>query len=129
MTTIALRPARDEDVPALARLRAATWGTEEYWCERISAYHRGERRPTDALEEGVLVVAEDQREIVGFIAGHRSTRFGCEGELEWIDVEATRRSTGVGGRLLAALAEWFASRGVRRVCVDVAPANARARAF
>ncbi len=64
-----------------------------------------------------------------FIAGHLTRRFGCDGELEWLDVVAECRRTGVAGELWRALATWFAGRQARRICVDVDPQNAPARAF
>src|SRR2546430_2491088 len=67
--------------------------------------------------------------ILGFIAGHLTRRFGCEGEVEWLNVVPARRRTGVAAALFHALATWFGSRQARRVCVDVNPHNAPARAF
>ena|SRR5436190_7745809 len=64
-----------------------------------------------------------------FIAGHLTRRFGCDGELEWLDVVAECRRTGVAGELWRALATWFAGHQARRICVDVDPQNAPARAF
>jgi hypothetical protein len=34
----------------------------------------------------VSYVAFEQGLIVGFIAGHLTRRYGCDGELEWINV-------------------------------------------
>jgi len=123
------REASLADVGRLARIRAAVWGTEQYWRDRIGGYMRGELHPQQALAPRVVLVAEDREEIMGLIAGHLTRRFGCDGELEWLDVVAERRRTGVAGELLRALATWFAGRQARRICVDVDPDNAPARAF
>ena len=55
------------DVGRLARLRAAVWGTEQYWHDRIGGYMRGELHPQQALAPRVVLVAEDGADIVGFI--------------------------------------------------------------
>ena len=33
-----------------------------------------------------MYVTTNEDEVVGIIAGHLTRRFGCDGELEWIDV-------------------------------------------
>jgi len=116
------------DVGRLARIRAAVWGTEQYWHDRISGYMRGELHPQQALAPPVVLVAEGGEDTVGFIAGHLTRRFGCDGELEWLDVVAAARRSGVAGDLLRALAVWFEGRHARCICVDVDPHNAPARA-
>src|SRR5205814_1119430 len=117
------------DVGRLARIRAVVWGTEQYWHDRIGGYMRGELHPQQALAPRVVLVAEGGKDIVGFIAGHLTRRFGCDGELEWLDVVAEARRGGVAGDLLRALATWFEGCQARRICVDVDPQNAPARAF
>ena len=124
-----IREATLADVGWLARIRAVVWGTEQYWHDRIGGYMRGELHPQQALAPRVVLVAEGGEDIVGFIAGHLTRRFGCDGELEWLDLVAACRRTGVAGELWRALATWFAGREARRICVDVDPQNAPARAF
>jgi len=129
VSTIAYREADLADVSALARIRAGEWGTEQYWQDRISGYMKGEVHPQQSLLPRVVLVAAEERVLVGFIAGHLTRRFGCDGELEWLDVIPGRRRRGIAGELLGALATWFDSRQARRVCIDVDPQNASARAF
>lgn len=124
-----IREATADDVPAMARLRALTWGTEEYWLPRVAAYLAGESHPQQALPARVAFVAFDGGETVGLITGHRTHRYGCDGELEWIDVHPSRRGKGTASELLRVLAAWFVARDARRVCVDVDPGNAAARRF
>src|SRR5437660_412336 len=81
------------------------------------------------LAPRVVLVAKGGEDIVGFIAGHLTRRFGCDGELEWLDVVEEARRSGVAGDLLRALATWFEGCQARRICVDVDPQNAPARAF
>jgi len=123
------REATTDDVPALARIRAAEWGDETYWRDRILGYMSGELHPRHALEPRVVLVATDETAIVGFIAGHLTTRFNCDGELQWINVIPEHRGAGIAEELLYRLAAWFMERNAKRVCVDVAPDNPTARAF
>src|SRR5580700_705878 len=89
------RITRQPDVPAMARIRAADPQTEEAWTARISAYLAGEHHPQHALLPRVSYVALDDDAVVGYIAGHLSRRYGCAGELQWINVVPEQRGTGV----------------------------------
>ncbi len=123
------REATERDVPVLARIRAASWGTEMYWHDRIAAYMRRELHPQYAMDPRVVYVACDDGEVVGLIAGHLTTRFSCDGEVEWIDVAEAYRGRGIASQLLRRLATWFTAHQASHICVDVAPDNAVARRF
>lgn len=83
---IKYRKASETHVPAMAGIRSKEWGTEEYWIARISGYLQGKLHPGDALPPRVLYIAVDDKKIIGFIAGHLSTRINCDSELEWINI-------------------------------------------
>jgi GNAT superfamily N-acetyltransferase len=123
------RVARQSDVPVMARIRAANLRTEEAWTARISAYLAGEHHPQHALLPRVSYVALDDHAVVGYIAGHLSRRYGCAGELQWINVIPEQRGTGVAGELLRLLAKWFVKQKALRICVNVDPASTVARRF
>ena len=123
------REARDADLDDLARIRAAEWQTEEYWRARIRGYASRALNPGHALPPRVIYVAVHDGRIVGFIAGDLSTRFDCDGELQWLNVIPEKRRTGVAAGLLRILAFWFADENAKRVCVDADPENPGARAF
>lgn len=129
MSALVYRVAGASDVPAMAAVRAAAWGTQNYWETRISGYMARELNPQHALLPRVLYVAHAGDALVGLIAGHLTRRYACDGELEWIDVLRTHRRTGIASRLLQMLATWFAEQNARRICVDVEPANTSARRF
>ncbi len=129
MGTVNYRVAVEGDVGGMARVRAAYWETEEFWSVRIASYLKGESFPQQALRERVVYVAVEGETVVGFVAGHLTRRYGCAGELQWIDVIAERRGSGVAGELLRLLAEWFVEQKAWRVCVDVEPENTVARRF
>jgi ribosomal protein S18 acetylase RimI-like enzyme len=74
-------------------------------------------------------VAVKESAITAFAAGHLTTRHGCDGELQWINVVPAFRGTGVGSALLRVLARWFVEQEAFRICVDVDPTNTAARDF
>lgn len=126
---VVYRHANESDIAAMAKLRAASWGDEEYWKQRIHGYMACEIHPQKALKPRVSYVAVEKEAVVGLIAGHLTRRYGCDGELEWIDVVAERRGSGIATDLLERLAKWFVEQKATKICVDVQPANVAARRF
>jgi GNAT superfamily N-acetyltransferase len=129
MNPLLYRQAQETDIPAMAQIRAADWGTEEYWRVRILQYLTQQLHPREALGSRVSFVCLERESVVGLIAGHLTRRFGCDGELEWVSVRPRYRGKGIASELLHRLAEWFATHGAVRVCVDVEPSNEAARHF
>lgn len=129
MVKVLYRQARLSDIPAMAEIRAADWGTEEYWSKRIHQYLTHELHPREAFGPRVSFIAVEGERVVGLIAGHLTRRFGCDGELEWISVRSRYRNRGVASQLLGFLAKWFLAHDARRVCVDVEPSSEVARRF
>ncbi len=127
MLGVQYRVAGLSDVPAMACLRGAERAAAEAWETRIARYLQGQHHPQLALLPRVAYVAETTDSLVGFIAGHLTRRYECDGELQWIDVVEQRRGQGIAGELLQMLATWFVEKEARRICVD--PANYRARRF
>jgi ribosomal protein S18 acetylase RimI-like enzyme len=126
-SAVSYRQAVLSDVAASAKLRAISWGTEEYWRERIAGYLNGTLHPRGALGARIIYVAEMDTAAVGLVAGHLSTRLACQGELEWIDVAPEQRRRGIASQLARLLATWFVEQEALRICVD--PGNAPARTF
>jgi GNAT superfamily N-acetyltransferase len=122
-----IRIADSSDISSMASIRSLQWETEQYWQNRITRYLAGEDSPQKALAARTAFVAIDSEEVVGFIAGHLTRRFQCDGELEWIDTIEQRRRQGIAGALLRTLAQWFEQQGAFKICVD--PGNPAARAF
>ena len=113
----------------MARIRALEWGEPEYWQNRIVKYLDGELDPREALAPRIAYVAAEENSVIGFIAGHLTRRYSCDGELEWINVIPERRGNGVASELLRLLAGWFVDQGALKICVNVEPSNTAARAF
>ena len=122
------REAAVADVPAIGRSRAADpeWGPAD---PRTAAYLAGTHHPQRALPPRVAFVALKGNLVVGYIAGHLTQRYDCDGELQYLWVAPDHRRGGVATRLLRLLARWFVEHEARRICVDVTPDNARARSF
>jgi RimJ/RimL family protein N-acetyltransferase len=111
----------------MARIRAQNWQTESFWTDRIRRYLQGEHSPQKARAARAIFVAIEDVELVGFVAGHQTTRLKCDGELQWIDVRYDKRGLGIGRELIAKMGEWFVEQNALRICVNVDPANAAAR--
>jgi GNAT superfamily N-acetyltransferase len=126
-TTILIRPSENCDVPGMAAIRAEESHADAFWLDRITRYLSGEHHPQQALLERAMFVAVAEERVVGFVAGHRTRRFGCDGELQWINVAAESRGQRIAGRLLAAQLDWFRACNALRICVNVAPENEPAR--
>jgi ribosomal protein S18 acetylase RimI-like enzyme len=123
------RVSEEHDISAMALIRSREWGGVKYWEDRISGYLYGGLNPQKALASRSCYVAVEEDSVVGFVAGHLTRRYACDGELEWINVIPDQRSKGVASQLLRLMAGWFIEQGARRVCVDVEPSNTAARAF
>ncbi len=129
MSSVFYRQADKSDAPAMARIRAAEWGEEKSWTTTISRYLDCEHHPRYALLPRVMYVAMEDDSAVGFIAGHLTRRYGCDGELQWINVIPERRGSSIASELLRRLASWFAEQRASRICVDVDPSNTTAHRF
>jgi len=129
MQPVSLRQAEKSDIPAMASLRSEQWGIQSYWETRIAGYLDGEIHPQQALPPRVSFVALEGLSIVGFIAGHLTRRYACDGELEWINVTSERQRSGIASQLLFTLAAWFTEQKALKICVDVATENTAARSF
>jgi ribosomal protein S18 acetylase RimI-like enzyme len=111
----------------MARIRSRDWQTEAFWMDRIARYLRGEHSPQQALAARVAFVGIEENDVVGFVAGHRTRRHQCDGELQWINVVEEKRGRNIAGQLLEKMAAWFVGQGAVRICVNVDPNNIAAR--
>lgn len=122
------RQATAADIAALIQSRAADleWGPAD---PRTGSYLEGLHHPGGALPPRVIYLASEGSSVVGYIGGHLTTRFECDGELQYLWVAPNERRGGVASGLLRSLAGWFTEHGAARICVDVLPDNQRARSF
>lgn len=133
---ISIREATLADADAIARVQAEAMVGSVYYDESVSVEHEAARRlpriagylagtysPSHADAPRATFVARSDDSIVGFIAGHESTRLGATAELQWMFVRPDDQRQGVGGRLLEPLARWFVARSATRVIIDAPPEN------
>ena len=127
MHEIKYREAKDDDITALAKFRSTNNEEQFFWKQRITEYLNRTHHPQKALQERVLFVAEAEKKIIGFIAGHLTQRFNCDGELQWINVSEAYRNKGIGFEMICILNKWFILHNAFKICVDAG--NERARKF
>jgi GNAT superfamily N-acetyltransferase len=123
--SLTYRTATPADISEIGTLRGAeeAGGTSP---ERMARYLAGRHHPQKALKPRVMYLALEDGRIVGYVAGHLTRRYECDGELQWIYVREEMRGRGIAAELLSMLASWFVDRQALRVCVDVgAPEAAR----
>ena len=115
---VGFRVATSVDVPAMAacRLSDPAAGAAD---PRMAAYFDGQHHPQQALPPRVGYVAVVGDAIVGYIAGHRTTRYGYSGELQYLFVNPHYRRRGIGSALVQRLARWFERDDARNICVCV----------
>jgi len=87
---------------------------------RIAGYLDGQHHPQQALPARVGYLAIIDHEIVGYITGHRTTRHGCEGEVQDLFVAPEYRRRGIATALLRMLAQWYREQNAVKVCVALA---------
>ena len=125
---VTFRVARAEDVVAIMRSRStdAEWGPADH---RTRSYLEGRHHPQSALPARTAFLAMKDDKVLGYIAGHLTQRYDCDGELQYLWVAPSDRGRDIATRLLELLALWFSEQPARRICVDVLPDNSRARSF
>ncbi len=96
---------------------------------RMVQYLSGSHHPQHALAPRVAFVAVANADVVGYVAGHLTTRYQCDGELQYLYVAPSYRRGGVATDLVRQLASWFRGQAARKVCVDVNPDSQSARPF
>lgn len=127
-SSIQYRPASSIDVDAMAACRAgdAESGPAD---GRMARYLEGKHHPQQALVPRAAFVALDGATVVGYIAGHLTRRYDCDGELQYLYVAASHRRGGVATELLRHLACWFVEQGAHKICVDVNLGSPAAQPF
>jgi GNAT superfamily N-acetyltransferase len=120
--------ATSADVPAMAacRLTDPAAGPAD---PRMAAYFDGKHHPQEALPPRVGYVALVREAVIGYIAGHLTTRHGCAGEVQYLFVVPEFRRRGVATALLRLLADWFCKARALKVCVCVDADSPAAKPF
>jgi ribosomal protein S18 acetylase RimI-like enzyme len=127
MSNIIYREATNPDIPLLAKIRGDDAETRAFWNNRITGYMNLTHHPQHALDTRVIYLACADEAIIGFIAGHLTKRYNCEGELQWINVIDEYQNRGIASALVKLLANWFIDQRSYKICVD--PGNVIVRNF
>src|SRR5688572_22690349 len=114
---IKFREATDQDIQVIAILHQQK-GTNN-WYELIHGYKNCEFNPHQALPDRVFYIATASDSIVGFIAGHLTTRFDYYGQIQWLSVLPEFRRNGIASELLSLLGRWFVEHDSFSVSVDI----------
>jgi GNAT superfamily N-acetyltransferase len=125
---IRFRPATAADVPAMAncRLTDPAAGPAD---PRMAAYFDGKHHPQKALPPRIGYVALIEEAVIGYIAGHLTTRHGCAAEVQYLFVAPEFRRRGVAMAMVGLLADWFVTKGAVKVCVCVDAESPSAKPF
>jgi GNAT superfamily N-acetyltransferase len=129
MSRIHYREAGAADVEEMARIRTDGGWTGGAPAEWMARYLAGTHHPQRARAARRVYVATDGGRLVGFVAGHLTERFECDGELQWLYVVPARRGGEIASGLLRQMAAWFLEQRAQRICVNVEPENRVARRF
>jgi len=114
-----LREATAADIVAMARCQLDD-PVNPVADSRMAAYFAGLHHPQRALLARVGYVALVNEKIVGYIAGHLTTRHGCAGEVQYLFVSPDYRRRGIATELFRRLAKWFQAQAAQHVCVALA---------
>ena len=122
------RTATVADIPAMEATRESDpdVGPADH---RMAAYIAGKHHPQQALAPRVVYVALEGPVVVGYIAGHLTRRYSCDGELQYLFVSKPHRRMGVAAALLERLTGWFVEHGASKICVNVNDDSPGARPF
>jgi GNAT superfamily N-acetyltransferase len=90
---------------------------------RWQGYLSGTTSPQCAKAERQAFKAIDSGRLIGFIAGHLTTRFERDAEIQLFYVLREHQRAGVGAKLLVEMVNWFVNQNARSACVGIAVEN------
>ena len=124
-----IRPATVADAVACTKVMVRAMSTSpdygkpkvadiyEQSLSRITGYLDGSFYPGFALDDRQAFVSEHSGEVIGFAAGQRTLRFGCDGELQWVFALPEWERRGIEESLFSSMRQWFVEHGMKKVCV------------
>jgi GNAT superfamily N-acetyltransferase len=87
-----------------------------------TTYFDGET-PVSAKPERVVFKAMEGEQVVGLIAGHLTSRYSKDAEIQKFYVLKDEQRKGIGSELLKALLPWLNKHDVKSLCVGIDPEN------
>ncbi len=89
---------------------------------RWQTYFAGKSPQTSKPERVVLKVIIDDK-IAGYIAGHLTTRYEIDAEIQSFYILKEHQRKGIGKLLLTELVNWLLAINAHSLCVGIAPGN------
>lgn len=123
---VAIRPMREADIPAVARIERAVFGHEAWPATAFARLVRSFRNSTPA--RGQLWVAVAGRSVAGYV-GLELSALGGEADIINIAVAEGHRRHGIGRALLRTAEAYCAGQGIPLLWLRVRASNRRARRF
>jgi GNAT superfamily N-acetyltransferase len=90
---------------------------------RWQGYLSGTASPQHAKAERQAFKAIHCGRLIGFIAGHLTTRHNRDAEIQLFYVLKEHQRAGVGRKLLIEMVNWFVNQHAGSACVGIAPEN------
>lgn len=89
---------------------------------RWSTYFDKQSPKTSKPERRILKAVNNIR-IIGYLAGHLSTRYNMDAEIQSVYILKQEQNNGIGTKLLAEFVKWLISLDARTLCVGFNPGN------
>lgn len=118
ITSVEIRSKR-ESIPDLVETNQID---EESRIHRWKTYFAG-TSPSSSEPERIVLGAMDANTLIGYIAGHHTSRFGMDMEIQSFYVLKQWQRKSVGTDLLLRFSAWANEKGYTSTCVGVSPLN------
>lgn len=79
--------------------------------------------PVSAKPQRIVYKAIKEGEIVGYIAGHLTTRYNKDAEIQSLYVLKSEQRNGIGSLLFKKFAAWLDKHGAESLCTGIFPEN------
>ncbi|WP_345569810.1 GNAT family N-acetyltransferase [Nonomuraea rosea] len=134
---ILIRPARDEDRPAVLALAArlaegvASWRDPEAAVDAARQWLDTSLDPARERRGEVFVAVADEQQVVGVVSVNEQRHFtgAMEAYVGDLAVAPAAVRAGVGRRLMTAAEDWARRQGLRHLTLETAAANTTAQRF
>ncbi|MFN7686412.1 MAG: GNAT family N-acetyltransferase [Sphingobacteriales bacterium] len=102
--------------------------TEEYEIVFSSRLYRWQtyftgQSPQTSKPERIVLKAVDNNQIIGYIAGHLTTRYNLDAEIQSFYVLKKEQRKNIGTKLLTEFLTWLTDMDARSLCVGIKPEN------
>lgn len=79
--------------------------------------------PSSSKPERIVLKAIIDHKIIGYLAGHLSTRYGKDAEIQSFYILKNHQRKGIGLALLTNFSKWLKTQNAQSVCVGIEPEN------